>query len=62
MQMNRNGRKVEKIVSTHLHAFEQSYKQQLVTDTKSRNTSHIICTILTNYSSTPTLKSTIQTP
>lgn len=40
--MGRNDRKVEKIASMHWYAFERSYKRQIVTDTKSRKTSHII--------------------
>ena len=40
MQTGRNDRKVEKSVSMHLHAFERSYKPQIMTDTKSRNTLH----------------------
>ena len=33
--------KVEKSVSMHWHAFERPCKRQILTDTKSRNTSHI---------------------
>ena len=40
--MDRNDREVEKTVSMHLHAFEQSYKCQIVTDTKSRNALHFL--------------------
>lgn len=40
--MDRNDRKVETIASMHWYAFVRSYKRQIVTDTKSRKTSHTI--------------------
>ena len=40
--MDRNDREVEKTVSMHSHAFEQSYKCQIVTDTKSHNALHFL--------------------
>ena len=42
MQTGRNDRKVEKSISMHLHAFERSYKRQVMTDTKSRNALHLL--------------------
>lgn len=43
MQTYRSDRKVETLVSMHLRELERSYKCQIVTDTKSCNTSHIVC-------------------
>ena len=42
MQTDKNDMKVEKSVSMHWHAFERPCKRQIVTDTKSRNASHIL--------------------
>ena len=39
---DRNDRKVKKSVSMYFYAFKRSYKRQKVTDTKSRNASHIV--------------------
>ena len=39
MQTDKNGMKVKKCVSMHLHAFERPCKRQIVTDLKSRNAS-----------------------
>ena len=44
MQTDKNDMNVEKSVSMHSHAFEQSCKRQIVTDIKSRNTSQILVT------------------
>ena len=41
MQTDRNNIKVQKTLSMHSHAFERQWKRQIVTDTKSRNASHI---------------------
>ena len=41
MQTDKNNMKVEKSVSKHSHAFERPYKCEIVTDTKSRNASHM---------------------
>ena len=41
MQTDKNGMKVEKSVNMHSHAFERPWKRQIVTDTKSRNASHV---------------------
>ena len=42
MQTDKNDMKVEKSVSMHSHAFERPCKRQIVTDTKSRNASHML--------------------
>ena len=41
MLMDRNDMKVEKSVSMHSHTLELPCKHQIVTDTKSRNASHV---------------------
>ena len=41
MQTGRNDMKKVKGVSMHSHAFERPYKRQIVSDTKSRNASHV---------------------
>ena len=41
MQTNKNDIKVEKSVSIHSNSFERPCKRQIVTDTKSRNVSHL---------------------
>ena len=38
---HRKNREVEKSMSMHSHVFKQSYKHQVVTDTKSHNASHL---------------------
>ena len=41
MQSDKNDMKVKKSVSMHSHAFERPCKRHIVTDSKSRNASHI---------------------
>ena len=41
MQTDRNDIKIEKSVSNHSHTLELPCKREIVTDTKSRNTSNI---------------------
>ena len=43
--------KVENSVSMYLQAFERSYKRQTVTDTKSRNASHMVGSISSRFES-----------
>ena len=41
MQTDKNDMKVEKSDCMHLHEFEQPWKSQIVTDTKSHSRSHM---------------------
>ena len=49
MQMDRNDMKVKKSVSMHSHTLELPHKRQIVSDTKSRNASHILSGVLSTF-------------